>query len=82
MHIEEIYVKKTKHLVIECKYKSLSLAKEHPSKIIANFQAFRKTYPEGKNYIVASDISTPYQRHFDGIDISYVNCQQLIEELR
>lgn len=73
--------KKHNHAAIECKFKSISLAQEHPSKMIANFEAFRKIYPEGTNYVVASDIPTPYERRYGDIIISFVNCDQLTKDL-
>jgi predicted AAA+ superfamily ATPase len=70
------------YAAIECKFKSMSLAKEHSSRMVTNFEAFRKNYPEGKNYVVASDINTPFERRFDKTVITFVNTQHLIEDLK
>ena len=73
--------KNYKYAAIECKYKSLSLAKNFSGKMVSNFETFRKYYPDGKNYVVASDINTPYERNFEGLTISFVGTQHLIDDL-
>lgn len=46
-----------------------------------NFQAFRKLYPEGKNFVVSSNVSIPYTRRHDGLAISFVNPTSLLKKL-
>lgn len=70
------------HVAIECKFTSSSLSTEHSSKMLSNFEAFRTHYPEGKNYIVASDIDTPFERRYGDLVLSFVNTQHLVDALR
>ena len=70
--------------VIECKYTSSSLSKSKSmdSGLSSNIEAFRKHYPAGKNYIVASDIDHSFERQYGGRVLSFVNAKQLIEALK
>jgi len=66
------------HVAIECKFTTSSLPTERSSKIDTNFEAFRKYYPNGKNYVVASDIDTPFERRYGDLILSFVNPMHLI----
>jgi predicted AAA+ superfamily ATPase len=55
---------------IECKWR----AKEIDTR---NLQAFRRAYPDGRNFVVCSDVETPFTRHDKGLDLNYVGLQHL-----
>jgi predicted AAA+ superfamily ATPase len=59
---------------IECKWKAASFD-------AAALAAFRRLYPEGENFIVATDIDTPYRRAYDGFEVEFVSLDQLIARL-
>lgn len=61
---------------IECKFSSLNL-----DKIEKNFEAFRKSYPEGENYIVTSDINKSFTKKHEGITLIFLNYKELISRL-
>ena len=65
---------------IECKYRSHSLGSL--TDMGGNFAAFRKLHPHGKNYVVATDVTQPYNRECEGITLTFVNPQQLIDACR
>ncbi len=69
---------------IECKFTNLSsnLGQSSINKITGNFKAFRRHYPQGKNYIVSSNIDKPFERRFDDIVLSFVNVKDLIQGCR
>lgn len=69
--------------VIECKFAIpvSSLGKSALLAMANNVEAFRKYYPDGKNYIVASNIDIPFERQHGDITLSFVSTKQLIEEL-
>lgn len=71
-------------VAIECKYSSTSLLRDHgtESPLVTNFQAFRASYPNGKNYVVAHDIDKEFTRTYGDITLSFVNHEQLIANLR
>jgi len=71
---------KTIH-AIECKFSISSMNRNTESATISNFNAFRKNYPKGKNYVVANDVVKPFDRKYDDLTISYVNTKSLIDEL-
>jgi len=65
---------------IECKF----LTQQDDSTLAAlakNFIAFRNLYPEGENFIVASNISAPIKRRYADISISFVSPEELIRSL-
>ena len=67
--------------VIECKYSSLSII-SNPSQlslISKNIKAFRQIYPNGKNFIVSTDIDMPITKEHDGNKIIFVNMENLIK---
>ena len=67
--------------VIECKYSSLSII-SNPSQlslISKNIKAFRQIYPNGKNFIVSTDIVSPITKEHDGNKIIFVNIENLIK---
>lgn len=63
---------------IECKFSTLNIDFSSFSK---NIGVFRKLYPAGRNFIVASDVSTQFQRKIDDIVLEFVSPAMLINEL-
>jgi predicted AAA+ superfamily ATPase len=61
-------------IVIECKWTSADF---DPS----NIKIFRGFYPEGLNFVVASDITRSYSRSYDDVTVRFVNIEDLIKEL-
>lgn len=68
---------------IECKFTSASLSKNRPTDtaISTNIEAFRRHYPQGKNYIVSSDVDTPFERLYGNTTFYFVNPSDLIKKL-
>ncbi len=66
---------------IECKY---IIKEDDPmrSETIKNFEAFRKDYPNGENFIVASNVFKPYKRQHKNLTIWFVNPTSLIRKLK
>ena len=69
--------------VIECKFSSLGMSGDlNAMKAIhANVSAFRNYYPDGKNYIVVSDVLMPFRRKVDDMEFWFVRPSDLIKEL-
>ncbi len=67
-------------ITIECKYTSSSVGhgRSTVSHIASNIEAFRHHYPDGKNYVVSSDIDIPFERSYGNILLSFVNTKELI----
>ncbi len=61
-------------IVVECKWSDRSFDPK-------NILSFRSKYTEGKNYVVSSDIITPYDRVYDGITVSFVSLDELCQRL-
>ena len=69
--------------VIECKYSiGNDLSKSTLVAIVKNMQIFRQHYPEGKNYVVASDITLPFERTHNGVTVTFIGLEQLIQKLK
>lgn len=62
-------------VAIECKWSSGEFD-------AANIKAFRTRYPEGANYVVASDVERPFSRTYDDIHIRFVGLDDLIKAVR
>lgn len=58
-------------VVIECKWKASGFDPK-------NLKTFRKQYPQGNNFVVASDVDIPYERRYENITVSFVNLSQLV----
>lgn len=67
---------------IECKFTSLQndLTSANSS-LVKNFAAFRRLHPHGENFVVASNIDTPFKRHYENLVITFLNTQDLISRL-
>jgi predicted AAA+ superfamily ATPase len=66
---------------IECKFNS------SPDDLLStgigkNFLAFRSYYPDGENFVVSSNIDTPFKRNYKDITIHFVNAKDLIKKLK
>ena len=68
-------------IAIECKFiiSPEDLALDSLSK---NFESFRHFYPEGQNFIVASNIEAPFKRQHDGLTFSFVSPKDLIRQIQ
>jgi predicted AAA+ superfamily ATPase len=49
---------------------------------LAGLRAFRRAYPEGRNYLVATDVDRAFVRMVDGHEVRCVGLRDLIEGLR
>lgn len=69
---------------VECKFSSASdnLSKSMLKKVIQNLEAFRSNYPEGDNFVVASDIDRPFERRYGDVNIHFVNPKSLITAIK
>lgn len=69
---------------IECKFSSAVASRDRAvdSALRTNMEAFRRHYPHGKNYVVASDVVEPFERRYDDITITFTSPQALIQRLR
>jgi predicted AAA+ superfamily ATPase len=61
-------------VAIECKW---SASDFDPTNLVM----FRRRYPKGVNYVVASDVSRAYRRSFDDTEVRFVGLDGLIEAL-
>ena len=81
--IDFVFYNRSKNSIsaIECKLTS-SPEDLTTSSIGKNFTAFRSYYPDGDNFVVSSNIATPYKRQYDGLTISFVSPDDLIKSLK
>lgn len=61
-------------IAIECKWKATSFDP-------ASLAAFRRIYPEGASFVVATDVDTPYKRTYNGFEAEFVSLPHLINRL-
>jgi hypothetical protein len=66
--------RKSEQIVIECRWKE----NEFDAK---NIKAFRRQYPCGNNFVVASDITRSFTRNFDNVPVNFVSLQDLIRAI-
>jgi len=59
---------------IECKWSAENVD-------FRNLQAFRRRYPDGRNWVVSADVDRPSSAHVRGLEIRYVSLRGLIEEI-
>lgn len=59
---------------IECKWTAASFD-------ATSLAAFRRLYPDGASFVVATDIDAPYRRSYDGFGVEFVSLEQLIARL-
>lgn len=60
--------------VIECKWKANNF---EPT----NLKYFRQVYPEGNNFVIASDVQKPYQKQYGEIKVSFIGLSELLSAL-
>jgi predicted AAA+ superfamily ATPase len=61
-------------IAVECKWGAASF---DPRALAA----FRRLYPGGESFVVATDIDAPYRRSYDDFEVSFVSLEHLIERL-
>lgn len=66
--------RKADPIAVECKWSS---GRFDPS----NLKAFRRRYPDGKNYVVTTDIDKPFDRIYDGMKVVFTSLENLLSEL-
>ena len=68
---------------IECKFSisNQSFSSEGLKELVKNFEALRKLYPVGDNYVVAHDVDEPFARGYNGISLIFINAKDLALEL-
>jgi predicted AAA+ superfamily ATPase len=67
--------------IIECKFSILQDIESAMRGIAKNVAAFRAIYPEGKNFICASNVDRPYQKKYGELTFDIVNPQELTRRL-
>lgn len=74
----------TELIAIECKFSSSedSLGKSTITAIAKNIEAFRRLYPNGKNFVVSSDVDMSFERKHGEITLIFVNTTDLIKKLQ
>ena len=71
-------------IAIECKFSCMQAdsGQSMVNSVGKNIEVFRQNYPQGKNFVVASDIDKSFDRRYsDNIVISFVNTKDLIKEI-
>ena len=66
---------------IECKFTSM-IDDTTLSRIGKNFEAFRKLYPDGDNFVVSSNVDIPFNREYKGLSITFASMQELIARIQ
>ncbi len=68
---------------IECKFSisNQSFSSEGLRELVKNFEALRKFYPAGDNYVVAHDVDEPFARAYNGISLIFINAKDLAAEV-
>lgn len=61
-------------IAIECKWSSQAFEP-------AGMQAFRRRYPEGKNYVVCNDVERKYEKAYGVLQVEFTGLRELIREL-
>ncbi len=69
--------------IVECKFKVGGLGKSPAAlqAIAKNIQTFRKLYPGGENFVVASDVDRSFTREVDGIVLTFISIGDLVKKL-
>lgn len=61
-------------LAIECKWSAETFA---PQSLLA----FRRQYPQGKNFVVAHDVDRAFTHTYEGVEVRFVGLEGLIAEI-
>ena len=73
--VDFIFKKRGKPVIaIECKWSSDNFDSR-------GMEAFRRQYPDGKNYVVATDADRTFTRRFGEIEVDFVSLELLIKEI-
>ncbi|MGV8124892.1 MAG: ATP-binding protein [Candidatus Xenobiia bacterium LiM19] len=62
-------------IAIECKWSARSFD-------AGNLRIFRRRYPQGLNWVVSHDIDKPYKAQSDGLEIEFINIENLGAHLK
>jgi len=47
----------------------------------ASLMVFRRQYPQGRNLVVAQDLARSFRRSYAGVEVQFVNLEQLVDSL-
>ena len=61
-------------VAIECKWSAGAFEPR-------NLQAFRYQYPEGENWVIATDVDRPYRRAVDDLQVDFMGLEQMAQRL-
>jgi hypothetical protein len=61
-------------IAIECRWRAASFE-------AGSLAAFRRLYPDGESFVVATDVETPYSRSHDDFTVEFVSLDELISRL-
>jgi predicted AAA+ superfamily ATPase len=61
-------------MVIECKWTATDFDS-------TNVKIFRRHYPKGLNFVVASDVERSYSRSYDDVMVKFIKLEDLIKEV-
>lgn len=67
--------KQSEPIAIECKW---TFSEFEPK----NIKIFRKKYPCGNNYVVTTDVTTPFSRMYDNVSVRFLDLKGLIDALK
>lgn len=70
-------------IAIECKFRSSETNLRGSVVEITgrNIKAFRQAYPDGPNFVVASDVDHSFERQYEDVRLTFVNTENLIKKL-
>ncbi|MCY4403860.1 MAG: AAA family ATPase [Candidatus Poribacteria bacterium] len=63
-----------KPIAVECKWSANSFS---PRQLLS----FRRQYPDGQNYVVSYDVDRTLSKDYNGISVSFVNLNTLIDDI-
>ena len=66
--------RKSEPTAIECKWSASDFD-------ATNLKAFRRQYPKGNNFVVASDVQRAFSRQYDNVQVRFVGLRDLVKEM-
>jgi predicted AAA+ superfamily ATPase len=66
--------RRSEPLAIECKWSASDFD-------AANLKAFRRQYPRGNNFVVATDVTKAFTRSYEDVPVNFVNLMTLVDML-
>lgn len=66
--------RKSEPVAIECKWSASDFD-------VTNLKAFRRQYPKGSNFVVASDVQRAFSRQYDSIQVRFTGLGDLIKAI-